>query len=266
MPNIYIGCAGWDYKDWKGPFYPKNLERYNFLKYYSKYFDVVEVNSTFYNIPDEEIVSNWAIRVPPNFKYIIKVWQKITHNLFDSNLESNVSQFFYRMQPLEGKVLTYLLQFPPWFKQTEKHLKQLIHLLKELPSEYNYVIELRDNSWFIPKILLNFINRDNIILGTSYLEGVSPYYFSNQKRYYVRLIGDRQLSVFNKVQRHMPEIIDHLNSHIIKFSKSPDIYEIFIIVNNHYSGFAPETVNQLKKLWKIEFKPFNTQKKLSEFL
>jgi uncharacterized protein YecE (DUF72 family) len=265
MSKIYIGCAGWDYKDWIGSFYPKNFERYNFLEYYAKYFDIVEVNSTFYNIPPEEVVHNWAIRVPAKFNYIIKVWQKITHNLFDSNLDSNISQFFYSMKPLNGKVLAYLLQFPPWFKHTDKHLKQLIHLINELPTEYNYVIELRDNSWFIPELLSKFIDGDKIILGTSYLEGVSPFYYPHQKRYYIRLIGDRQLSIFNRVQRTISEVTNDLNSHIKNLINSPNIFEIFIIVNNHYSGFAPETANQLKKQWGVEYKIFNSQKKLSDF-
>ena len=94
MVKISLGCAGWDYKDWVGPFYPKPLERYNHLEFYSKFFDIIEINSTFYNIPNKVTVSNWNNQVPQDFKFIVKVWQKITHNLNDPDLDYLLSQFF----------------------------------------------------------------------------------------------------------------------------------------------------------------------------
>ena len=103
MPKISVGCAGWDYNDWIGPFYPKSMERYHHLVYYAKYFDIVEINSTFYNLPSEDIVNNWALRIPKSFRYIVKVWQKISHNLNDPELESYIAQFFSRMVYLEEK-------------------------------------------------------------------------------------------------------------------------------------------------------------------
>ena len=266
MPKIYVGCAGWDYKDWVGPFYPKNIERFQHLEYYAKYFDIVEINSTFYNLPSEEIVNNWALRIPNTFSYIVKVWRKISHNLNDSELETNISHFFSRMAYLKEKISMFLIQFPPWFKYTDKHFKQLTNLLKEIPSEYRYVIELRDNSWFETNILSEIIDGSRVILGTTYMPRIIPCYMPHQKIYYIRLIGDRELNVFNRIQRKQEEAISDLTHNFQNLIKSPEIYEIFIIVNNHFAGFAPESANELKKRFDLPIKRFNQQKKIFDYL
>ncbi len=138
-------------------------------------------------------------------------------------------------------------------------------MLNELPSEYQYIIELRDKSWFDPKILSNFIDGSQKILGTSYIPYAKPYYLPDQQYYYIRLIGDRELTVFNRIQREQKEAMSHLNENVNKLIKEPNINEIFIIVNNHFAGFAPESANELKKRLDLSFHRFNQQKKLSDF-
>jgi uncharacterized protein YecE (DUF72 family) len=226
----------------------------------------VEINSTFYNLPSEEIVHNWALRIPESFKFIVKVWQKISHNLNDSELENYINQFFSRMVYLKGKISKFLLQFPPWFKYSEKHYKQLTNLLNQFPLEYSYVIELRDNSWFNPDILSEIIDGSMVILGTTYMPGITPYYMPNQNTYYIRLIGDRELTIFNRIQRKQEEALRDLTKKIKDLNKLPEIYEIFIIVNNHFAGFAPESANELKKKFYLPLKRFDQQKKIFDFL
>jgi len=265
MVKIHIGTAGWDYKDWVGTFYPKPLDRINHLEFYSNYFDIIEINSTFYNIPKKETVINWYNQVSADFKFVVKVWQKITHHLNDSDLEYVISQFFSQLHPLREKVIAYLLQFPPWFKYTEKHFSQLKFLSNELPSEHKYVIELRDNSWFKEEIVSELINGLNFVLGTTYMPGIKAYYLTNQKFYYIRLIGDRELSVFNRIQRNQEESINDLVRNLQILEKLPNINEIFIIVNNHFLGHAPESINLLKKRLNLPLKEFNQQKRLSDY-
>ncbi|MFX0072810.1 MAG: DUF72 domain-containing protein, partial [Candidatus Hermodarchaeota archaeon] len=158
MVKIKIGTAGWDYKDWVGPFYPKTMERRKHLQYYSKYFDIVEINATFYNLPTIDTVQKWNSYVPKDFHFIIKVWKEITHKLFDSNVETTIIQFFERLSFLKDKVLAYLFQFPPWFKYSEKHFQKIKWLINEIPLTNRYILEFRDNSWFSPKILSELID------------------------------------------------------------------------------------------------------------
>ena len=265
MVKISIGTAGWDYKDWIGPFYPKNIERSLELEFLSKYFDLVEINNTFYNLPSINMVENWNKRVPQNFRFIVKVWQKISHNLNDLDIDSHIYEFFTRLSPLKNKVIGFLIQFPPWFKFSEKHLEQIISLLKEIPGENRYFIELRDNSWFKSEILAKFINK-RIILVTTYKPNLEPFYLQNQIYYYIRLIGDRKLTKFNRVQREQKDSINDLNENIQKIRISPEIYEIFIIVNNHFAGYAPESVNNLKQKFGLTYRNFTNQKSLNDFL
>jgi len=266
MVKISLGCAGWDYKDWVGTFYPKPLQSYNHLEFYSNFFDIIEINSTFYNLPNQTTVSKWYNQVSANFRFVVKVWQKITHNLNDSDLDHLVSQFFIQLSPLREKVVAFLLQFPPWFKFTEKHFQQLKYLSKELPPEHNYVIELRDNSWFKEEIVSEIIDGSRFVLGTTYMPRIKAYYLADQKIYYIRLIDDRELSVFNRIQRNQEEVIEDLVRNLQILEKMSNIYEIFIIVNNHFQGNAPESVNLLKKRLNLPIKEFTQQKKLSDYL
>ncbi len=266
MPKIEIGTAGWDYKDWSGPFYPKGLERSQQLKFFSEYFELVEINSTFYNVPSIDMVKNWNKRVPDHFRFVIKVWQEITHQQDITEISSNIQLFFSRLSFLNEKIKAFLLQFPPWFNYSENHLEMLKFVLNEVPLEYKYIIELRHNSWFDPKILTKFIDGNKKILGTTYKPGIIAYYMENQNYYYIRLIGDRELTVFNRLQREQKEALEHLYQNIERLLTLPNIYEIFIIINNHFAGFAPESVNALKQRWALPHNGFNAQKNLLDFL
>lgn len=265
MVKIYIGTAGWDYKDWIGSFYPKLLESHNRLRFYTKYFNVIEINNTFYSLPKISTVQNWSEQVPSDFKFIVKVWQEITHNFKNANIEHSISQFFYRISPLKDKIYAYLLQFPPWFKYNEKHIDQLKYLISELPTENKYIIELRDNSWFKEEIVSEIVNGTNFVFGTTYMPGINAYYLTNQNIYYIRLIGDRELSVFNRIQRNQEDSLNDLLRNLQMIEKIPNIYEIFIIVNNHFQGHGPASAHQLKKRLKIPLNEFNQQKKLSDY-
>jgi len=267
MAQLKIGCAGWEYKDWRGFFYPKNLEPSQYLEFYSKYFDFTEINSTFYNVPSQKIIIGWKSRVPQNFRYSIKVWKAITHESQTDNLEINIDHFFINFTPLSKMISCFLFQFPPWFKYTEKNLSTLKEILYLSPERYYYVVELRDNSWFTEKILNALLDIKKLNLVTSYLENIIPIFPSFRDFYYVRLIGDRRITKFNRVQRdktyEIEQLWDKIENLIIKNNR---IKEIFIIVNNHFTGFSPETVNILKEKWKIPYIPFNSQKNILEFL
>ena len=214
MVKISFGCAGWDYTDWIGSFYPKLIESQNRLGFYAKYFNIIEINTTFYNLPKISTVQSWCDQVPGDFKFTVKVWQEITHKFKDASIEDSISQFFNRLSPLKDKIFAYLLQFPPWFKYSEKHFHQLKYLIRELPTENKYIIELRDNSWFNEDLLPKVIERPTIILGTTYMPGIKAYYMPRQKFYYIRLIGDRELTVFNRIQRDQKENVSNLINEI----------------------------------------------------
>src|SRR3954468_5058576 len=77
--SLYVGTSGYSYKPWKGPFYPKDLPDKQMLRYYGERFRTVEINNTFYRVPKTSVVEAWASEVPPDFKFVLKASQRITH-------------------------------------------------------------------------------------------------------------------------------------------------------------------------------------------
>jgi uncharacterized protein YecE (DUF72 family) len=114
--QLYIGCSGWSYTSWQGPFYPPSLENRAWLPYYSQVFDYVEIDSTFYNLPSELMVKNWGRRTPDNFRFTAKFPKIITHEKKFRNVEKDLELFYRRMEPLKEKILALLIQLTPSYQ------------------------------------------------------------------------------------------------------------------------------------------------------
>jgi uncharacterized protein YecE (DUF72 family) len=268
-----IGCAGWSYPDWKNVFYPKNMPQSQWLSFYAEHFSFTEINTTFYQLPDPDMVKNWKNAVPDSFRFSVKLWQQITHDSASAELDDRIDQFFIHLSPLKPKISGILLQFPPRFSFSDKHSNQILRILKQLPSSYHYYLELRDDSWFVSKkenggkseiesLITDF---HSVYIATSYLEGFSPFFPRDQSVYYIRLVGDRLLEKFNKIQRNQTDIIEELNNKINKLTKEREIDQFFILFNNHFRGFAPQDAFEFGNRLGIIQKPLNAQKTLDQF-
>src|SRR5437867_12429403 len=77
--NLYVGTSGYSYKEWKGTFYPGDLPDKQMLRFYGERFRSVEINNTFYRMPKASVLEAWAAEVPPDFKFVLKAAQRITH-------------------------------------------------------------------------------------------------------------------------------------------------------------------------------------------
>lgn len=98
------------------------------------------------------------------------------------------------------------------------------------------------------------------------MPNIKSYYLQNHNFYYIRLIGDRMLTEFNRIQRSQKEIYENLFKNIQNMIKDPNVYEIFIIVNNHFQGYAPGSINLLKQKLGLSYHNFNNQKKIFDFI
>ena len=119
--HIRVGPAGWSYKDWAGQVYPKPQPRgFDPLTYLARYFDAIEINSTFYRIPDAKMTQRWVERVDdhPDFRFTAKLWQGFTHEGTASAQDE--AAFRHAMAPLHdaGRLGAVLLQFPYRFHHT----------------------------------------------------------------------------------------------------------------------------------------------------
>lgn len=155
--TILIGTSGWSYDDWVGPFYPREManKKGEWFTYYTRYFNTVEINSTFYRPPGEFQVNSWLKKASKSFEYSVKMPQLVTHKaLVDGNLENAISgaNSFEKtcVEPLADANLLgcILLQLSPFFKNSNKALSNLKDLLDSLPThEHDYAVEFRHTSW-----------------------------------------------------------------------------------------------------------------------
>ena len=143
--KILAGTSGWSFKEWKGTFYPKDLPDAGMLGYYSSKFPSVEVNNTFYRMPKEKVLLEWAAQVPESFRFAVKASMRITHKGRLLNVESEVEYFLRVSSSLGDRRGPSLFQLPPNMK---KDLPRLTEFLKLIPKRWQATFEFRHPTWF----------------------------------------------------------------------------------------------------------------------
>jgi uncharacterized protein YecE (DUF72 family) len=147
--RIYIGTSGWQYKHWKGTFYPEHLKSKEHFKYYQAFFDTVEINNSFYRLPQIETFEKWYQDVPENFIYVIKANRFITHMKKLKDPVESLSQFLTNVAALKEKLGPILFQLPPgWEINTDR----FENFLKHLPKDLRCVFEFRNATWYNERI------------------------------------------------------------------------------------------------------------------
>ncbi len=150
-PRILVGTSGYSFADWVGPFYPPGTRSGDFLRFYARHFDVVEVNSTYYRIPHPRVIEQMEKKTPARFHFVVKLHQAMTHE--GSREPSLYREFLAVLEPLKaaGKYDGLLAQFPWGFKRTREGLEHLAALRERLPGEPLFV-EFRHDSWATPEL------------------------------------------------------------------------------------------------------------------
>jgi uncharacterized protein YecE (DUF72 family) len=143
--NLYVGTSGYAFKEWKGPFYPKDLPDKQMLRYYGEHFRTVEINNTFYRMPKASVLEAWADAVPTDFRFVLKASQRITHI---QRLKDAADPVLYLLQvagALKKRLGPLLFQLPPNLKKDAARLRAFLALL---PSQRRAAFEFRHPSWF----------------------------------------------------------------------------------------------------------------------
>ena len=147
--RLWVGTSGYNYPEWKGSFYPEKFPASKMLPYYAERFTTVEINYTFYRIPNEKILSGWDRETPPGFRLTLKAPKRITHiaRLHDC---AELLQYFQKTAATLGKKLGALLfQLPPYFR---KDLTVLDEFLRALAPGTCAAFEFRHASWMDPEV------------------------------------------------------------------------------------------------------------------
>lgn len=248
--QYYIGCSGWSYSSWQGPFYPKGIENSKWLKYYSKAFDYVEIDSSFYRIPNEFIVRNWYKRTPGNFRFTAKFPKVITHDKRLRNIdEDQLDYFFDSMSELKEKLLALLIQLPPSI-QIAEGLEALRDILPHLDKSFRYAVEVRHRSWF-QDLAYNFFANNKMCLVWSQLAEIRTPPVVSSDFVYIRFIGDRSIIQERDFGRIQIDRIKKMKKVARNFKEEENLSGVklaIIAANNHYAGFGPGTVNIFRQL------------------
>jgi uncharacterized protein YecE (DUF72 family) len=143
--NLYAGTSGYSYKEWKGPFYPEDLPDKQMLRYYGERFRSVEINNTFYRMPKPSVLEAWALEVPPEFRFVLKGPQQITHRQRLKDSAESVAYFVKVAAALKERLGPLLFQLPPYFRKDAPRLSEFLQLL---PAQHRVAFEFRHQSWF----------------------------------------------------------------------------------------------------------------------
>jgi uncharacterized protein YecE (DUF72 family) len=149
-PNIRIGCSGWQYRHWRGDFYPAELPQSAWLAYYARHFDTVEINNTFYRLPEAPTFASWGRRAPRGFLYAVKASRFLTHMKKLKDPDEPIRRFFARAKRLEHAFGPVLYQLPPHWPV---NIARLETFLEALPPKRRHAIEFRERSWYCDEVL-----------------------------------------------------------------------------------------------------------------
>ncbi|MFH1072077.1 MAG: DUF72 domain-containing protein [Nanoarchaeota archaeon] len=263
---IRIGSSGYSYEDWKKHFYPPNIKPADMLTFYAQYFDLVEINTSFYNIPPRQMLEHIREKVPNTFEFIVKVYKGITYDQAGKTPEETqhyIDEFNDAISTLvEHNMLScLLLQFPYTFKYDEDNKNYLLSLKEKFPVPL--VIEFRNVEWINEEIFL-FLEKNNIgycCVDEPKIRGlVPPVARVTSEIGYLRFHGRNPQNWF-----HPPTPADRydylyteeeLMEWVPKIKAMADASKkFFVLFNNHPRGQAVKNAAMLSKL--LELKEIN---------
>lgn len=259
---IRFGVAGWDYKDWWGPVYPKDRPKgFDPLSYLAGYYDTIEINSTFYGPPARRSAERWVHRVAHNrhFRFTAKLWQRFTHQRDEAWTTAEVDDVRRGLSPLmdAGILGGVLVQFPWSFKReaaSREWLDDVVRTFREFPL----AVEVRHNSWNVPEFYaalrdrgVGVVNIDQPVFARS----ITPDARATAAVGYVRLHGRNYENWFrDDAESHERYdyfyTADQLGSWLDRIHEVAEATrDVYVITNNHYVGQAAANAAMLKKLY-----------------
>ncbi len=239
-----MGCSGWSYADWVGPFYPKDSVPQDYLKLYSRVFDCVEIDSTFYRAPSPSMVQQWYSATPSGFVFAPKLPKRITHDQHLKDVSSYMEHFVRTLGQLQEKLGPFVVQLPPSFKLA-KDEKALIDFITTLNPQYRFAIEFRHRSWFNPEVE-KLLGNKNVCQVWSVNQYLTTPPAVTSDFVYLRLVGGRELTKFGKIQKDQSKTMKSWSEALQEVGDS--VRERFIFFNNHFAGFGPASVNEFRRL------------------
>ena len=248
---IRIGTQGWNYDAWVGPFYPSGTRAPDFLSIYARAFSTVEVDSTFYAVPAVKTVRAWADRVPPGFKFALKLPQAITHERRLRPVDDTLELFLDRARELEDRLGPVLVQLAPDFSPSE--LPALAKFLPRLPTDVPVAIEFRHRGWLTDGVLALLAEHEVALALTDARWIPRRQMLALAERptapfAYVRWMGpDRDIVDYSRIQVDRSRELESWAQALAALAQRVTA-GIYGFVNNHFAGHSPSSARDLQRL------------------
>lgn len=247
--SIYLGTQGWIYEGWEGSFYPRRTSSKEMLKLYSRIFNTVEIDSTFYAIPARNTVYGWCERTPQDFKFCVKLVSEITHKKRLRDAKDELESFLERIRLLGDKLGAVLIQLPPDFTPAE--FGSLRSFMTLLPEDLSFAVEFRDPTWLKERFLVE-LKAHNVAVALAdsrWIDrnlSISLIEHPTSTFSYLRWLGPREFTDVSRVQIDRTEEMRLWAEGVERLAAKVGV--IFGYFNNHYQGHSPASCNELKQL------------------
>ena len=274
--KIRIGTCAWSFPDWRGTFYPSELPESEWLQFYARYLPAVEIDSTFYSVPNENAVRRWVELTPASFRFSCKLPREITHVCKLRDCTAELNTFLRAIEPLESELQVVLIQLPPSFIPKDGR-QALRKFLVQLPKGFRFAIEFRNPGWHRPQII-RLLEQHRVCwvwADTSALNerNLAPFEFLPRSTdfLYLRLLGDystkydRDGLFVHRYDRLLWKREAALESWALKIERHvSEVRNVWAFVSNHFEGFAPETAQRVAQRLGYELSlPSETEKQFA---
>jgi uncharacterized protein YecE (DUF72 family) len=237
-----IGTMGFGYADWRGVFYPKSLKPNEYLAFYSKHLNALEIDTTFHAVPPPERFRKWAAAVPNTFRFAVKTPRAITHEAVIADSIAPMRAFLDVARHLGEKLGPILIQYPPALPG--RVWPQVERFLDSLPNDLRFAVEFRHESWRMPEVAEGLRARKIALVNAEYeVAPVEPTFTTDFA--YVRLVGRHGRYEPMNHERYDPtEQLKWWHERLISASLKP----IYLMINNDFAGYAIGTSDRLHRL------------------
>jgi uncharacterized protein YecE (DUF72 family) len=244
--RVRVGCSGWNYAHWRnGVFYPPRCAPRNWLRYYARFFDTVEINMTFYRLPKTAIVQRWVEESPDGFTFAVKVSRYVTHVKRLLDVPQHLPLLYERIEPLlrSPKLGPLLWQLPPTFQADHDRLARALEHLHSIPngSGRRRAFEFRHPSWFTEQTY-TLLREHNVALVIGDRPQVNDFQSHELTAdfTFVRFHGGTRGRNGNYSHGELDEWAERLE----RWSTEVDVFAYF---NNDWEGYAIENALYLKR-------------------
>jgi uncharacterized protein YecE (DUF72 family) len=236
LDKLHVGTVGWGYNFWVGNFYPEGLKPSQFLSEYSKHFSSVEIDNTFYRIPNIAVVENWRDQTPSGFLFSAKFPKKVTQEKKLVGVEEETRVFLDRMSLLKDKEGPLLIQLSNEF--TSEDMPKLREFLDILPKAHRFVVEVK-NRKMLEERLYSILRDRGVALATVDHPFMPKIDVMTAGFAYIRLEGDKRKinGTTGKVERDRTADTKEWGGKIRKLLDGSA--EVFVYCNKYYSGHSP---------------------------